>query len=857
MPHNNNFWKMLAVLRWIPSGGRGIDTNTIVMKFASTHVTITNSHVLRYIKDLINSGFEIEQVGSKNHSKWCFKQGAKNLIQIPEMDHVGALFFGMIKSFLSNQLPDELLKLYQASFSHADEILEELDNTTKNWQDKIRIADRSQSLLPPKVNASVLNAVTNGLITEHQVSLDYLKRGAKQADNHIANPLGLVLRGHGILTLVCTIGDNDKPVQLHIHRIEQAKVLASPILPIDFCLDDYINSGQMEINKGASFILKAQLYNGVDFHLHETPLSHDQTLKESPDGSFLITATVTNTSQLRWWLLGFGKNIQVFEPDFLRKELANHARSMLEHYDSPTTLTSSPQESNPVVINEQFNENDTYIEVDGQPEVETSHQYKLSKWLIMAGRQCNKRLFMELHKAAAKSLSASAKNQLEVGTLVGETAQTLWPAGILIDYEKDTEAMVNRTKALLIGTQDITLFEATFQYHGVVVRLDVLVRKNNSYHMIEVKAATKVYHHYLDDCAIQTWVVEGSGITLDSIELGYVNNAFSYRDDSNYQDWLKLSDITSKVNKRKAQVPAWIRECRTVLAGKTPRTRAGAHCSAPYSCPFHSHCNKPVEGYPVTLFPRDKKVAEALLKKKITDIRDIPENTLKKLKFERMRVSIITGKAYINPDFVNILKKLAYPRYYLDFETVQFAVPIWKDTRPYQNLPFQYSVHIEQFNGERSHESFLDTSGSDPTRALAEQLLKTLGTTGHILVYSSFESTTLKYLIKHFPDLAPALRALNRRLVDLYPYMQEHYYHRKMMGSWSLKVVAPSISSENDYSQLNIQDGRAAQRAYLELINPDVSDSRRIELIDQLKRYCALDTFSLMESVSVLSQMQP
>jgi len=196
-----------------------------------------------------------------------------------------------------------------------------------------------------------------------------------------------------------------------------------------------------------------------------------------------------------------------------------------------------------------------------------------------------------------------------------------------------------------------------------------------------------------------------------------------------------------------------------------------------------------------------------------------------------------------------------YPRYYLDFETICFAVPIWVGTRPYQQFPFQWSCHIEVRPGKIRHSEFLDTTGNAPMRSCAEKLLATLGDNGPIMSYGSFEKTRLKELGEMFPDLAGGLDKLRDRVVDLLSLVRKHYYHPDMKGSCSIKEVLPTVAPELDYGNLNeVQDGSGAQMAYLEAISPETSKSRHAKLKTRLRQYCKMDTLALVKLVKFFQE---
>lgn len=193
------------------------------------------------------------------------------------------------------------------------------------------------------------------------------------------------------------------------------------------------------------------------------------------------------------------------------------------------------------------------------------------------------------------------------------------------------------------------------------------------------------------------------------------------------------------------------------------------------------------------------------------------------------------------------MNDLDWPRYYLDFETITFAVPIWTATRPYEQLPFQWSCHVERQPGVLEHAEYLDTTGVSPMRSFAESLVRQLGDTGPLFVYSAFGSTRLRELASRYPDLAGAIHDVIDRLVDLLPLTRKHYYHPAMKGSFSIKAVLPTVAPDLNYETLNeVHDGTEAQVAYLEMVDTDASPERQVQLGKALLAYCKLDTLAMV-----------
>lgn len=467
--------------------------------------------------------------------------------------------------------------------------------------------------------------------------------------------------------------------------------------------------------------------------------------------------------------------------------------------------------------------------------------------MILSGRQCPKRLYLEIHQPELAEESASAHQVKWWGFEVLKVARALNQHGILVGHDHDLNQALTQTKEILGLRNSSPLFEATFEKKGVLIRSDLLFPDPGQARLVEVKASTSVEDYHLEDCAVQAWVIENKGIPLNKIELARVDTSFIYNGDKNYDGLLFHEDVTDAVRQIQSDVPKWVKEFRRVLEGPEPDMDIGSHCGDPFTCPFLEYCSVGQSEYPVSILPYGRKVAGELISEGIFDIRDIPAGRLSNPTHERVRRATISGIAELDSQAGEIIKNLPYPRYYLDFETIQFAVPIWTGTSPYQQLPFQWSCHVETPGGGLRHEGFLDTSGDPPMRSFAESLLTTLGNKGPILHYHHFEKTILKLLSKLFPDLSNPLEGLIGRLVDLLPIARSHYYHPAMKGSWSIKSVLPCVAPDLSYSSFEeVMDGQAAQRAYLEIIDPENSDDRRKKLEEELKSYCQLDTLAMV-----------
>lgn len=478
-------------------------------------------------------------------------------------------------------------------------------------------------------------------------------------------------------------------------------------------------------------------------------------------------------------------------------------------------------------------------------------RYKLSKSRIAEYLQCPKRLYLSVHFPELKQESAGMQARFNAGHEVGRIAQQLYPDGVMIgDERNDLRAALAQTRDVLRDHPDKPVFEATFQHGDMLIRADVLIPDGDAYRMVEVKSSTSVKDYYLPDCAMQSWVAENAGIRLGRIALMNVNSDFVYEQAGNYRGLLKETDISDAVQPFKREVPGWIASSQSVLAGEVPGVEVGAHCNSPFECPFYGHCSAGLPEYPVDLLPKNKArgTVDSLKAGGYEDLREVPAGVIAHSLLEKIRRVTVRGEAELDEAARSAMAILPYPRYYLDFETIQFTVPVWLGTSPFQQLPFQWSCHVEHADGELRHSEFLGLSGEPPMRAFAESLIHAMGNDGPVLVYNQgFEKGRMRELAQMFPDLAPSLLHIIERVVDLLPLAREHYYHPAMKGSWSIKAVLPCIAPDLDYGNLDeVQHGGAAQAAFMEAIAPETSSERREKLRQSLLEYCKLDTYAMV-----------
>jgi CRISPR/Cas system-associated exonuclease Cas4 (RecB family) len=495
----------------------------------------------------------------------------------------------------------------------------------------------------------------------------------------------------------------------------------------------------------------------------------------------------------------------------------------------------------------------------------------LSKSNLTAFRQCPKRLWLESYRRNDVANAPDAKRRMAEGDKIGEIARVLCSPnadGRLIDIKaQGVDAAIRTTADILPDRQPI--FEAGFEASGARCFVDILVPSGNDdepeWRMVEVKSSTKLKPYHLEDASIQAYIAAKSGIAISSIAVVHVDSAWTYQGDENYQGLLTEVDVTEAATAKAPEVINWITEAQEVLASpEPPLVTMGKHCKTPHECGFQHICRaeQPQAELPVEwLAGRLHKDIQS--QQRLTpalDIRDIDDALLSGDQ-KRIKDATISGRPYFNQSAAAAeLEQYSFPLYFLDFETIQCAVPRWAGTKPYQQIPFQFSLHRLDSSSSWQHTEFIDLSGNDPTRDFAEKLVDDCGREGAIFVYNAgFESARIKELSERFEDLSFSLLALNERMVDLHPITRRSFYHPSQKGSWSIKYVLPAICPdlEDAYQNLvGVQNGAMAMDAYVAATEFEDIDPAKAEIAKQLKAYCKLDTWAMVRVWSALTAVE-
>ncbi|MDB4161789.1 DUF2779 domain-containing protein [Bacteroidia bacterium] len=485
---------------------------------------------------------------------------------------------------------------------------------------------------------------------------------------------------------------------------------------------------------------------------------------------------------------------------------------------------------------------------------------RLSKSTFIRGLQCEKSLYLYKHHYKLKDPApTSLQAVFDQGTKIGILAQQLFPDGVDASPENHFKMVESVEKTIdFISQGETIIYEATFLYNDVLAALDVLVKDQEGWKAYEVKSSTKVTETYIKDAAIQYYTISNSGINLKDISIVHINNQYTKDGELDINQLFTIESVYDKVLAFLPQIPNEVRRLKNVIeSSDIPEINIGPHCSEPYDCDFKGTCWKHIPDYSVFDISRlntDRKFD--LYNKGVITLNQIDLGKESLNPNQALQVqSEINGTTNINnTEIKKFTEGLNYPLYFLDFETVGPAVPVYDGSRPYQQLVFQYSLHIQEaFSSELEHREYLANPSQDPRIGFIEQLIEDCGNSGDILVYNiGFERGKLNDLIEVFPEYSNKLERIVNRLKDLMiPFQQKWYYTPEMRGSYSIKAVLPALVPELSYNDLDIKDGGTASNTFLSMVNGTFKGDKQ-ETRRQLLEYCKLDTFAMVKILEKL-----
>jgi hypothetical protein len=474
---------------------------------------------------------------------------------------------------------------------------------------------------------------------------------------------------------------------------------------------------------------------------------------------------------------------------------------------------------------------------------------RINKSLFLGSAACTTYGWYLAHEVAEEPTPAKRLRMAE-GQEIGRKAWSLYPDGVVV-RTADFDAAIEFTARQMRDAQTTAIFEATFSVDGYAAKADMLVREGAGWRLLEVKSSLhdddKVKPEHINDLAYTAMVLTHAGVKLVSAALVRLSRDWRLGDSD--VSLFRTRDCSSEVFKRMKQLDvAWATTPAITLGAQRPAPRAIYQCR---ECQyFETTClGKGVEDS-VFDIPRlgEKKFAELAAAGALT-ISALPERFVLTDPQRRVVQCVRAGEPVLDrPAIERLLGQVAWPAFYLDFETVMTALPLWPRIAPYEQVVTQFSIHVCGALGDvPDHREYLADSTRDCRRELAEQLLLRLEGKGSIIVYSSFEKTIIGGLARHFPELAARLENCVARLFDLEGVFREGYCHPKFRGRTSIKVTLPVLVPAMNYSDLAIGDGETAIAAFASMARGECSEAQSAERRAGLLRYCRQDTLAMVE----------
>ena len=481
----------------------------------------------------------------------------------------------------------------------------------------------------------------------------------------------------------------------------------------------------------------------------------------------------------------------------------------------------------------------------------------LSKTKYMTGLQCPRLIWIEIHeKEKIPETDPITQYIFDQGHQVGELAKKLFPNGIDIPTDNFMDN-IRQTGQLL--EQRRPLFEAGILADGLYSRIDILNPVNeDEWDIVEVKSSTGVKDVHINDVAYQRYCCRQFGLNIRNCCLVLINNQYVKDGQIDPEGFFSIHDVTDQIEEASADIQDKIEGILEVINQETcPEMIIGPHCRDPYECPLTDCWDSLPEHNVFSLYYGGKK-SFAMYDSGILTVGEIPDDYKLNDKQRIQQACVVNGEPHVDKEAIqDFLSSLQYPLYYLDFETIGPAVPLFDGVRPYQDIPFQFSVHVVQDEqSPPAHYSYLTSGTDDPGPALLAELQKVLGDSGSIIAYNEgFEEGILRDLAEAFPEYNDWIDQVCSRLVDLLiPFRNFDYYHPAQKGSASLKAVLPAITGRG-YEDLDISDGQLASITFLAATYGDIPEEERQKVTSDLEEYCGRDTEGMIWIVDKLKEL--
>lgn len=483
----------------------------------------------------------------------------------------------------------------------------------------------------------------------------------------------------------------------------------------------------------------------------------------------------------------------------------------------------------------------------------------LSKSVFMETNNCPKKGWLSKYQPELGVVEKATEELMHNGHVIGDLAKGLFGEYVEVKYQRNKSLMIAETRQLLKAGHKV-IAEASFAYNGCYCQVDLLcVNPDGSVKFYEVKGSTKVKAYHIDDMAFQYYIVNGLGFKVTGVYNIHINSSYSRLGKLDLNSLFTIENLTEEVLKGQHEMAENIKIAKEILASTDePEVAIGCQCKEPHECQYFKYCTKHLpEDNVFTVAGLTFKNMLELYNNGIITFHDIlaRKPKMNDKKYRQIMMTAEGAEPIIERDEIHkFLNGLTMPLYFLDFETFQQVVPEWDDVKPYSQIVFQYSLHyLKRKGGKLWHKECLAPAGEDPRYYIAKQLCEDIPDNVTVLAYNaSFEKTVIKNLADLYPEFFTHLMSIRDNIQDLMiPFSKQWYYHKDFNGSYSIKVVLPTLYPDDEslnYHNLekDVQNGSMAMATYASLAS--IEDKNEIErLRNCLLKYCELDTFAMVK----------
>ena len=482
--------------------------------------------------------------------------------------------------------------------------------------------------------------------------------------------------------------------------------------------------------------------------------------------------------------------------------------------------------------------------------------HRLSKSRYTAGAQCHKLLWWKVHEPLAVELQPNKvlEDRFDQGRQVGAIARDGFSGGVLIDlpYNAVTERVALTRKLIDDGAPAI--FEASFLADNTFVAVDVLTPQDDGFHLTEVKSSSSQKEEHLADAAVQVHVLERSGIHITGVDIMHLNKECHFPDLSNL---FERTDVTAAVQPLLNKVGWEIDAQLAMLDGPLPDVPIGLHCHEPYECPFMKRCWPQDPDHIMRLYSIGPKKGCDHLTAGVNRISGLPATQKLNVTQKRQIRAMKEGRIIVEPGLRKALEAFEGRLGYLDFETIQRAVPVWPGMAPWEQAPAQFSYHEANGDGTYTHAEYLAEGPKDCRPELARRMVEATKSAERVAHYSHFEKTRIKGLQDAVPELRGELEELEHKLIDLLPVVRDNVYHPDFLGKFSMKSILTPLVPDLTYSDLVIVDGLFAsvEIARLLFVAGKIPQEEHDRVRQDLLNYCERDTWAMVKVLEKLREL--